>query len=209
MLSESLLKSFSRHDCLNNRLLFCLENIIALFKKIEEEAGDEYSAVFGKYVVLGAGTFLVRQNEILENFWFLEEGIAREFYLIDGIEKNHDFFFPLQFVDTYGASILKKPSRVNIQLLTDAKLRVINFKALAALKAQYPDLWKIEQLIAANNVFLLEERLYSIQYLSATDRYEELLKKQPYYIQKIPLTHIASYLDISTETLSRIRAKIK
>lgn len=209
MLSESLLKSFSRHDCLNNRLLLCLENIIALFKKIEDEADEEYNAVFGKYVTFEAGTFLVRQNDILDNFWFLEDGIAREFYYIEGIEKNHDFFFPLQFIDTYGTSILKMPSRVNIQLLTESTLRVINFKALAALKAHFPDLWKIEQLIVANNVFLLEERLYSVQYLSATDRYQKLLKEQPYYVQKIPLNYIASYLDVSTETLSRIRAKIK
>ncbi len=209
MLSELLLNSFFRQDCINNRLLLCINNIIPLFKKVEEEAGEEYLEVFGNRKNLTTGTFLVREGEMLTNFWFLEEGIAREFFYIDGEEKCHDFFFPLQFIDSYGTSILRQPSKVNIQLLTDAQVLIINFEALMKLKNKYPALWQVEQLIVANNVFFLEERLYAIQYLSATERYRILLKQQPYYIEKIPLTHIASYLGISLETLSRIRAKLK
>jgi hypothetical protein len=50
--------------------------------------------------------------------------------------------------------------------------------------------------------------LFQFHTLTATERYLEILNKSPYIVQAIPLTVIASYLGISLETLSRIRAKI-
>jgi hypothetical protein len=54
----------------------------------------------------------------------------------------------------------------------------------------------------------LEERLFQFHTLDATERYKLLLEKQPHFVQQIPLTYLASYLGVSLETLSRIRAKI-
>jgi hypothetical protein len=54
----------------------------------------------------------------------------------------------------------------------------------------------------------VENRLFEFHTKSATERYKDILHKSPHIIQNIPLTIIASYLGISLETLSRIRAKI-
>ena len=54
----------------------------------------------------------------------------------------------------------------------------------------------------------LEERLLQFHTLDARERYLQLVKEQPHFVQKVQLTHIASYLGVSLETLSRIRAKI-
>jgi hypothetical protein len=54
----------------------------------------------------------------------------------------------------------------------------------------------------------LEERLFRFHSLDATARYQLLLKEQPHFVQHIPLTYLASYLGVSLETLSRIRAEI-
>jgi hypothetical protein len=53
----------------------------------------------------------------------------------------------------------------------------------------------------------LEDRLFQFHTMDATKRYQILLENHPHIIQNIPLTFIASYLGISLETLSRIRAK--
>ncbi|MFT4536532.1 MAG: CRP-like cAMP-binding protein [Saprospiraceae bacterium] len=53
----------------------------------------------------------------------------------------------------------------------------------------------------------LVERIEDIQFHTAHERYKNLLKKQPQILQRVPLKHISSYLGITQETLSRIRAK--
>jgi hypothetical protein len=53
----------------------------------------------------------------------------------------------------------------------------------------------------------MQERLFSIQFHSAKQRYEELLENNPGILQRVPLGHIASYLGITQVTLSRIRSK--
>jgi hypothetical protein len=51
-----------------------------------------------------------------------------------------------------------------------------------------------------------QQRIFSIQFESAQQRYEKLLAQQPNIIQRVPLSHIASFLGVTSETLSRIRA---
>jgi ribosomal protein L10 len=55
----------------------------------------------------------------------------------------------------------------------------------------------------------VENRLFQFHTLTAAERYSEILNKSPKIVQTVPLTIIASYLGITLETLSRIRAKIK
>jgi hypothetical protein len=55
--------------------------------------------------------------------------------------------------------------------------------------------------------FFLEDKIYFSQMMSSIDKYLILLDKEPQIFQRIPLTYIASYIGISRETLSRLRAK--
>ncbi len=209
MLSELLAKSQYRPDCVNNYMQPSLNQITSILKYLEENAYSDYLTVFGKRQQFAKGAFLLHEGQIASNFWFIEEGIARQYFHKNEKEICNDFFFPCEFVDAYGTSVLELPSKVNIQLITDAWVRVIDYEALWQMESKYPVLHKAEQLIVACNVLWLEERLYAIQHLSATQRYRLLIERQPQLIRLIPLSYIASYLGISLETLSRIRAKLK
>jgi len=209
MLSKLLAKSQYRMDCANNYMQPSLNEITLIFRYLEKIAYSDYQMVFGNRQQFVKGTHLLREGQIATNFWFIEEGIARQYFYKNGKDVCNDFFFPCEFVDAYGTSVLELPSRVNIQLVSDAWVRIINYEALRNLESKYPVLQKAEQLIIACNVLWLEERLYSIQHLSAADRYKMLMDKQPHLIKDIPLSYIASYLGISLETLSRIRAKLR
>jgi hypothetical protein len=54
----------------------------------------------------------------------------------------------------------------------------------------------------------LEERFVNAQFKTALERYQNLLQNAPHIIERVPLGHIASYLGISSETLSRIRGQL-
>ena len=63
-------------------------------------------------------------------------------------------------------------------------------------------------MLAEYYAMWVENRLFQFHTMTATKRYLEILTKSPHVVQTIPLTIIASYLGISLETLSRLRAKI-
>lgn len=209
MLSQIIDKSRHRMECVNNYMMPRIDEIVALLRLAEHTLGEDYELVFKKRKNFLKGNYLLKEGTISKDIWFLEEGIARRFYYNDGIEYTDNFFFPCEFVDCFATASLELPSRFSIQLLTNAVVRVIDRDELLKLEIKYPFLKELWRLLIACNVLWLEERLYSLQQLSATERYLQVLKKQPQIIKEIPLTYIAFYLGVSVETLSRIRAKFK
>jgi hypothetical protein len=68
----------------------------------------------------------------------------------------------------------------------------------------------VERLLrkmVTSSLILSQERMRSIQFETAQQRYQKLLKHSPQIIQQVPLSYIASFLGITLETLSRIRAQ--
>jgi CRP-like cAMP-binding protein len=206
MISKMLERSKLRPECSNNYLAPQLDNLIRLFKEFE---GDGEGPSLFERIALKKGEYLLKEGMVTSNTWFLEEGAARLFFNKDGVELTGDFFFPYEFVDSYGCSALQIPSKVNIQLIRDSIVYLIDWANVRDLQHKYLILSEIEKVIAACNVLWLEERVFSLQSLSAEERYKQLLDRQPHFVQHIPLTYIASFLGISLETLSRIRAKQK
>ena len=65
---------------------------------------------------------------------------------------------------------------------------------------------KFIRVLLVNVLHTIAEKLYSIQFQTAQDRYKKLLEAQPYVLLRAPLGHIASYLGITQQTLSVIRS---
>jgi hypothetical protein len=72
---------------------------------------------------------------------------------------------------------------------------------------KYPELNYLGRLLTEKYYLDLMERTYCLQFQSAKESYEHLIQTHPQLIKRASLGHIASYLGISQETLSRIRAK--
>jgi len=92
-----------------------------------------------------------------------------------------------------------------LQFLEDSESYVLSAEDLQDLYSRYPELNQIGRLIAEEMCIILEERINSLHTESAIERYQSLVKKQPNLLNRITLGHIASYLGITAETLSRIR----
>jgi hypothetical protein len=72
---------------------------------------------------------------------------------------------------------------------------------------QYPLLERLGRLMVTENYLLLDQRMKMLVFHSAEERYNNLLRDEPLALQKIPLNFLASYLNVTQETLSRIRSK--
>jgi CRP-like cAMP-binding protein len=154
------------------------------------------------------GDFLLRQNQNCSNSYLIEEGVVRKFYLNDGKEITTELLFENDIAISFQSYTLQQPCREMLQALTDVNVSATDYEAFQKAKKNYPKLVVLDLMMTEYYTIWLEERLFQFHTLSATDRYLMLIKEHPHFIQHVSLTHIASYLGISLETLSRIRAKL-
>lgn len=152
--------------------------------------------------------FLLKPGNICRYSFLIENGIARKYYLKDNKEITTEIYFPEDIAVSLSSYILQKPGREFIQALENCTIFATDYRAFNQLKKSYPELTELDLMMIEYNAMWLEERLYQTISLDATERYLLLLKEQPRLIQHVQLTTIASYLGISLETLSRIRARI-
>lgn len=154
------------------------------------------------------GDFLLRHGEVCRHSFWIEKGILRKFYLNDGKEITTELLFDNDIALSLESYTLQQPATEFIQALAETTVSQTNYKAFQTLKNQFPELAELDLLITEYYAVWLERRLFEFHTLDATQRYLLLLHHQQHIIQNVPLTCIASYLGISLETLSRIRARI-
>lgn len=163
--------------------------------------------------ICSAGT--LRKNEILQPFghtcktiYYIQSGIARIYYYKDGIDITESFAFEGNIIARVESLFTGKPSQKAIQIIEDAEIVAINATLLFRLYDQHHQIERLFRLIFENAYVNTINRIESIQFHTAEERYKALLMETN-YIQKIPLKYIASYLGITQVSLSRIRAGIK
>jgi CRP-like cAMP-binding protein len=151
-------------------------------------------------------TVLVKEGEVVRQFYFVVQGSARIFYNVNGRESIGWFAFDKSPVISYQSFITQQPSRNVVQLMEDSTLIKIMRSDLLTLYDTHPSLERFGRLFAEWLYCSFVDRTYAMQVLSAKERYRQLLEQQPQLLQRVPMGYIASYLGITQETLSRIRA---
>ena len=153
------------------------------------------------------GACLLRQGEVCRKSYHLRAGIARRYYLHAGKEKTTAFFEAGDLALSFASYAFQAPSPEYIVCLTAVEAEETDYAGFQQAKARYPVLQELDLLLTELYAAWVEERLFEAQALSAPERYAKLLREQPHLLQQVSLTHLASYLGISLETLSRIRAR--
>lgn len=154
------------------------------------------------------GDYLLRQDEICRSSFLIISGIARKFYLQEGKEITTELYFADDIAVSFQSYTLQKPSHEFIQALENITVTVTDYAAFQKAKNAFPKLLTLDLMMTEYYTMWLEARLFQFHSLDATQRYLQLLQEHPHILQSVQLTYIASYLGISLETLSRIRAKI-
>jgi CRP-like cAMP-binding protein len=158
---------------------------------------------------------LLPKNELLQPFghtcktiYYIKSGIARIFYYKDGTDITEYFAFENNIVARVESLFTGQPSKKAIQMLEDSHLIAIHVPGLYQLYDTFPQIERLFRLIFEAGYVETVNRMESLQFHTAEERYLDLLKK-PNIIQRIPLKHIASYLGITQVSLSRIRSTLK
>jgi len=162
-----------------------------------------------KLRTLRKGEQFCELGQIPGDIGLLVTGKMRCFTLSEtGDDTTIDFIFPVNLVAAFDAAVAGEPSRVAIEALEDCELYVCPLSVREDLIAHGDRAWmklnqiEMEQLYRRKNQFAI-----SIQSKDVTTRYRELLRMFP-GVAKIRQYHLASYLGILPQSLSRIRARL-
>ncbi|MEZ0483507.1 Crp/Fnr family transcriptional regulator [Fibrella aquatica] len=153
------------------------------------------------------GTMLLEAGRVCHNVWFITEGAARAFYYKDDREVTAWFMGQHDFIISVRSFIEQKPSYEYIQTLTDCKLVKISYTDLQELYQKHPSFNAVGRQLVEKYYALSEERLFQLRMHTAAERYDLLLATYPAIFKQAPLKHIASYLGVTPETVSRLRKR--
>lgn len=151
--------------------------------------------------------FLTAGNTCLE-MGFINKGCFRTYYLADGKEINTHFVFENEFVVDYDSLIQQTPGKYYIQALEHTEIVAFTLASLQSAYSQSKNWERFGRIMAENAYKITTKRVESFLFLDGEQRYLDLLKNQPHMLDRIPLYHIASYLGLERESLSRLRKKI-
>ena len=155
-----------------------------------------------------AKEYFLTEGKVCQEIGFVNKGCFRTYYLADGKEINTHFTFDNEFVTDYDSFLQSKPSRYFIQALEDTQIVTFNLSALQSAYNQSQNWERFGRMIAEQSYKLTTQRVESFLFLDGEQRYLDLLKNQPQIFERIPLYHIASYLGLERESLSRLRKKV-
>jgi CRP-like cAMP-binding protein len=151
---------------------------------------------------------LIVEGAVENNIHFIVEGVTRSFFVKGNKDISFEFYFSGAFISSYASFLMRTPSGHSIEAFTQLTTVSMQHKDLMDL---YEKSRKFEQFgrILTEELFKkTSERTKDLLSLTATERYVKLMNTNPQYVQEIPLKYLASYLNITPESLSRIRKTI-
>ena len=180
------------------------------FTKFKSLSNEEVEAIdetmrFQEYE---KGTVLLKEAQISTDTFFVLEGIVRQYYLIDGVEKTSDFFSDEQWVVSLNHINPNNPSPYFLECCTDCSLLIGNSQKGEGLFKKFPNLGTVSRKLMESVFTQQQEKIQAFTVSTPTIRYQNLLKSRPDLFQRIPQYQIASYIGVTPESLSRIRKRM-
>lgn len=172
----------------------------------EEFALVEKAFVFKK---LKRRQFFLQAGEVCKNFGFVVKGSLRQYCIDDkGADQVINFAVENWWTGDRESYFNGTPTQFNIDAMEDCELLLVSVEEVKKLRATVPAITEMTLEIDKNNHIANQKRLLVSIRASAEDRYLAFLKQYPEFADRFPLHMIASFLGISTETLSRVRYKV-
>lgn len=151
---------------------------------------------------------LLREHTISDYIYFIDKGVARIFYHKNEREITEWLALDQEFFLSITSFFNRVPSYLIIQTLEPSEVYGIHHNDFMALADKHHDIERLLRKMVTSSLILSQERMDSIQFETAQQRYERLLRTHPKIVQRVPVSYIASFLGITPETLSRIRSHL-
>lgn len=180
--------------------------LLSQFMHLDAELRDDLASKISIRQAL-RGEILIEEGKICDHQFFIRKGALRGFHYHNGKEITSWFGFENDFGTSTYSFVSRKPGLEIVEAIENSILFSITYDDLDAIYHKYPEFNYVGRLLTEKYYINLMERTLCLQFQSAKENYEQLVVNCPHILQRASLGHIASYLGISQETLSRIRTK--
>lgn len=153
------------------------------------------------------GTVLLNQGEVAQECYMVLKGCIRAYHLKDGEEKTTEFFTELHPF-TPASYVTRKPSEVTVVCEEDCVLSLGSMEKTQELFGSLPRLGEIAHIVGSDLLAKQQVQYMDFKNLSPVERYQKIQETRPELMNRVKQYHLASYLGIKPETLSRIRKKL-
>ncbi|WP_276481955.1 Crp/Fnr family transcriptional regulator [Paraflavitalea pollutisoli] len=150
--------------------------------------------------------YLVQAGDVFRQECFVNKGSLRIYQVDDsGQERIINFAFEGWWTGDMYSFLSGQPAIYHVDALEDCELLLIGKEQLEQLYIDIPKFDRFYRILLQNAYIAMQRRISDNMMLSAEERYLQFLERYPQFEQRLSQKHIASYLGITPESLSRIR----
>lgn len=161
-----------------------------------------------RYGTIKKDTLLIEQNKVPTQALFILKGYTRAYYIDDnGREHTSHFDWENDMVIPLRCFFRGKPAPYSQVAMEQLEVVYTTYDELHAFFKRHPRFETTIREMILDFLPDLSEHTKMLQMISAQERYEYFVATRPDIIKRVPQKYIASYLGMTTETLSRVRAK--
>ena len=154
------------------------------------------------------GDVILKEGDICENLMYIEKGMLRQHYVKHGKDMTEHIAYENGMVICIESYFCQKPTHLIVEALESCVLWNIPHDYIEDLADRNNEVSYLYRKIVENSLILSQVKADLLRFESAKERYLKLMQLYPEIVKRASLTHVSSYLQMSLETLSRVRANI-
>ena len=151
------------------------------------------------------GEVILPEGEVCKNIYWIAKGLVRQFYFKNGKELTEYMATENNICMCIESLFREEPTRLQIMAIEPSILYALPKDALEQASIKSVNIQMLYRKILEESLILSQVHADMLRFETAQDRYVKLVKRQPQLVLRAPLVYIASYLQMTPETLSRVR----
>lgn len=152
------------------------------------------------------GDLVFPEGEVCSAMYFVDKGLVRQFYYKNGKDVTEHFSYEGRIVFCIESFLKQEPSRLMVETLEPSILYAIPYESLSIMMDTNQELLKFYRKVLEHALISSQEHADSQRFENAAERYHRLLETKPEIVLRAPMVHVASFLQMTPETLSRVRS---
>lgn len=152
------------------------------------------------------GAMVLNEGEVCKNIYYIDKGLLRQFYYKNDKELTEHLGVENTIVMCIESLFREEPTHLLVEALEPTIIYALPKQRLEQVALHNVNIQILYRKILEESLILSQVHADLVRFESAQDRYRKLCKLMPQVVLRAPLVYIASYLQMTPETLSRVRA---
>lgn len=176
------------------------------YLKLSDEDIRLFASLIDDRRRLKKGQVFITDGMVCRHLIYIDKGLVRQFYYKDGHDVTEHFASEGYSMHCIESVYHQIPTHLMAEALEPSVVYYVNYARLADLMEKSAGLCRFYRIYQEEDLIITQHKADAFRYESSKERYERFLKDYPEAAKRAPLQHIASYLLMTPETLSRVRA---